>query len=535
MRRWNDVAEPYAQLLDFGTLHRLGIERYQQGDVAGAADLIARSIAQYPQPGAFCDLGVMLHMLGRLAEAEDAYRTALRLQPQYPEAQNNLGITLHTQARFDDAEAAYRAALGLRPDYAEALNNLAVTLTDLTRTEEALAACRAALCLFPDYVNAHLTRANALLAEDRTDAALAAFETALTLHPHSLEGLVNHGNALKRAGRQEEALARYDQALALHPGYVEARVNRSFLLLGRGDMQNGWFEYEWRFCTPGLAAHRLPQPQWTGEPLEGRTILLHAEQGFGDTLQFVRYAPLVAQRGGRVLLGAPAPLHRLLRTLPGVERVLEPNEPPPPFDLHCPMMSLPLAFGTRLDTVPAEVPYFFPDPADVAAWRARLPDDGVLKVGLVWAGNPRPNMPHANLVDRRRSLRLAQLAPLAGVAGVRFVSLQKDGDAAVQTKDPPAGMDLVDPMGEVGDFADTAALIATLDLVIGVDTSVIHLAGALGKPVWVLSRFDGCWRWLQGRDDSPWYPTMRLFRQQAPGAWEPVIERVAEALRERVS
>jgi len=527
--------ETFAQPLDAGALYRLGIERYRQGDVAGAADLIARSLALHPQPGAFSDLGIMLHTLGRLVEAEDAYRAALRLQPQYPEAYNNLGITLHTQARFDEAEAAYRAALALRPHYAEALNNLAVTLTDLTRTEEALAACRAALSLFPDYVNAHLTRANALLAQGLTDAALAAFETALTLHPHSLEGLVNHGNALRQAGRPEEALARYDQALVLHPGYVEARVNRSFLLLGRGDMERGWFEYEWRFCTPGLAPHRLLQPQWTGEPLEGRTILLHAEQGFGDTLQFVRYAPLVAQRGGRVLLGAPAPLHRLLRTLPGVERVLEPDEPPPPFDLHCPLMSLPFAFRTRLDSVPAEVPYFFPDPADVAAWRARLPDDGALKVGLVWAGNPRPHMPRANLIDRRRSLALTQLAPLAGVPGVRFYSLQKDGDAVLQAKAPPAGMDLVNLMDGVSDFADTAALVANLDLVIGVDTSVIHLAGALGVPVWVLSRFDGCWRWLQDRDDSPWYPSMRLFRQEAPGDWGPVVARVAEALRDRAA
>ncbi|HEY0834859.1 MAG TPA: tetratricopeptide repeat-containing glycosyltransferase family protein [Azospirillum sp.] len=534
MRRWN-VAEPYAQLLDFGTLHRLGIERYQQGDVAGAVDLIARSIAQYPQPGAFCDLGVMLHTQGRLAEAEDAYRTALRLRPGYPEAHNNLGITLHTLGRLDEAEDAYRAALGLRPDYAEALNNLAITLTDLMRTEEALTACRVALSLLPNYPQAHLTRANALLAVGRTEAALAACETALTLNPHSLEGLVNHGNALRRIGRLDEALARYDQALALHPGYVEARVNRSLLLLGRGDMERGWAEYEWRFRTPRLAAHRLEQPQWMGEPLAGRTILLHAEQGFGDTLQFVRYAPLVAQRGGRVLLGAPAPLHRLLRTLPGVERVLEADKPPPPFDLHCPLMSLPLAFGTRLDTVPAEVPYLAPDPADVAAWRDRLPDDGVLRVGLVWAGNPRPDMPHANLVDRRRSLRLEQLAPLAGVPGVRFYSLQKDGDAALQAKDPPSGMDLVDLMEGVGDFADTAALIANLDLVIGVDTSVIHVAGALGKPVWVLSRFDGCWRWLTERDDSPWYPSMRLFRQETPGEWAPVIEQVMEALRDRAA
>ncbi|XKH38535.1 hypothetical protein ACIU1J_25365 [Azospirillum doebereinerae] len=272
---------------------------------------------------------------------------------------------------------------------------------------------------------------------------------------------------------------------------------------------------------------------WRGEPLNGATILLHAEQGHGDTLHFVRYAPLVAAQGGRVVLAVQPALKRLVAGMPGVAAVYALTEAFPAPDLHCPLLSLPRLLGTELDTIPSGIPYLHPPAAAVGKWLGQpLPGAG-LRVGLVWSGDPRPSLLRANLTDRRRSMTLRDLAPLAEVPNLRFVSLQMGGPAA-QLADPPAGMDIHDPMGAVTDFADTAALVLRLDLVITVDTSVAHLVGALGKPVWVLSRYDGCWRWLQDRDDTPWYPTMRLFRQTVSGDWTTVGRRVADALHKLV-
>jgi hypothetical protein len=293
-------------------------------------------------------------------------------------------------------------------------------------------------------------------------------------------------------------------------------------LLAQVDWPAGWQEYDWRWKTPDLskAWRGFPQKQWLGEPAEGRTLLIHAEQGFGDTLQFCRYTPLAAARGLRVILEVPGPLVRLLRCLPGVDRVVERGEALPDFDLHCPMLSLPLAFGTTLSSLPGAVPYLHADPELTAAWRARLAAVDIQgpRVGLVWAGNP------GKVADARRSLPADRLAPLF-VDGAHFVSLQKNGPAT------PADLPLTNFMGEVADFADTAALVANLDLVISVDTAVAHLAGALGKLVWVLDRFDPCWRWLAGRRDSPWYPTLRLYRQPTPGDWAPVLAEVLRDLR----
>ena len=263
-------------------------------------------------------------------------------------------------------------------------------------------------------------------------------------------------------------------------------------------------------------------------------MFLHAEQGLGDTLQFCRYAPAVAAKGATVILEVPAPLKSLMRTLPGVEHVVSEYDPSRPFDFHCPLMSLPLAFGTRVETIPAPVPYLWPNPFRTSAWRERLARLGGIKVGLVWAGSARLGNPGALLIDRRRSMRLQQMWPFGAIEGVTLVSLQK-GEPASQTRPPPPGLAINDWTDELGDFADTAALIEALDLVISVDTSVAHLAGALGKPVWVLNRHDRCWRWLLDREDTPWYPTMRLFTQPRPGDWASVVRRVSGELRDFAS
>jgi hypothetical protein len=318
---------------------------------------------------------------------------------------------------------------------------------------------------------------------------------------------------------------------------ADAQVNLAMSLLLAGRWAEAWplYEARWGSGSLALARREFAQPLWTGEqPVAGRVVLMHAEQGFGDTVQFCRYARLVAALGARVVMEAPPVLVRLLARLEGVAQVVAEGDALPDFDLHCPLMSLPLAFATTPDTVPGAVPYLTAEPAQVAVWREALAGLPGRRVGLVWAGSARTFQPHAVALDRRRSMQLADMAPLAGVRGCSFVSLQL-GPPAVQLNVPPAGLVVLDVAQWLGDFADTAALVANLDLVISVDTAVAHLAGALGKPVWLLNRFDSCWRWLLGRDDSTWYPGLRQFRRDGQGDWGDVMTRVVAALEEFVA
>jgi len=519
---------------DPDTLHMAGVLATQMGDPAGGIRLVRRSLAVRDEGQARYNLAVALKQAGRFDEALDETKAAVRLAPGFPQAHYNLGIALAERRQWREAADAYRAAIRLNPGYAAAYINIGNVLVDLWEPERAVAAYRNAIALDPTYPRVYSNMGNALREYDRFAEGFVAVNRALTLDPALAPARHNLGNAYLEQGRHADAATSYRAAIALTPDHAAAHLGLSLTMLHGGDFARGWATYEWRWKTGD--AFLPPGPVWRGEEVAGKTVLLHAEQGFGDTLHFVRYAPMVAARGARVVLEVPGPLRRLLDRTPGVERVITQGEPRPEYDAHCPLLSLPLAFGTRLETIPADMPYLHADPAAVERWRAKLEGAGLegggaLRVGLVWAGNPRRNAINAHAIDRRRSMRLAQFAPLAGVPGVRFYSLQKGEETAPQAKAPPAGMDLVDLMDEVGDFDDTAALIANLDLVIGVDTSVIHLAGGLGKPVWMLSRYDACWRWLAEREDSPWYPTMRIFRQPQPGAWAPVVERLADELR----
>lgn len=474
--------------------------------------------------------GYELHVRGEFQAAEAAYREAIRLRPGDAEAWSNLGLALQAQRRLSEAEACQQHALRLAPDYPEAHNNLGLTQYEHGRVAEAENSFRGALRLRPEYPGALMNLGTALQSLNRLPEAEGCYRQALALGAPPAKVLNNVGLLLQELGRSAEAEEACRQALAHAPGQPDARTNLALILLLRGAFEEGWREYEarWQVASMADAARRFPQPQWTGEqPLAGRTILLHAEQGFGDTLQFCRYAPLVAEKGARVLLESQAALCRIMGSLPGVAAVIPAGEPLPPFDLHCPLMSLPLAFGTMLETIPARVPYLRADPLAAASWRARLAPLPGRRVGLVWGGSSRLGQPHATAIDRRRSIPLEALAPLARVPGISFVSLQL-GPPAAQA--PPPGVRLHDPTRELADFADTAALIEGLDLVISVDTAVAHLAAALGKPVWMLNRFDTCWRWLLGRDDSPWYPTLRQFRQPAAGDWATPVAALAEAL-----
>jgi hypothetical protein len=339
----------------------------------------------------------------------------------------------------------------------------------------------------------------------------------------------NLGVALSEQWRMAESLYIHDLAVKLAPDNAEVRTNRAIALLSAGDLAQGFAEFEWRWHTPSMQPHGIAGALWQGEALRGRTILVHDEGGFGDTLQFVRYVPQLLALGAQVILRVQGPLARLLRrSLPGAQ-VLTLVDALPQYDWHCPMVSLAHRLGTTLDTIPGQTPYLVPDAAAVADWHRRLEAlRPGLKIGLVWAGAARPGTPMVDAMDRRRSMRLAALAPLARVPGVQFISLQLDGSAEAAAA--PCGMTLFDPMPAMTDFDDTAAVVANLDLVIAVDTAVAHLAGGLGRPVWLLSRYDACWRWLAGRQDSPWYPSLRFYRQPKPGDWDSVIAAVAGEL-----
>jgi tetratricopeptide (TPR) repeat protein len=359
-------------------------------------------------------------------------------------------------------------------------------------------------------------------------AAIASFERAILLDPNAAASWSNLGMILKVEGRHDEAIAAHDRAIVLYPGNPRFRVNRAVALLMAGVWDRAWQDYEARLDLSHAAAidrTRLMPSLRPGDNLQGMTILALHEDGFGDTVQFLRYLPLLAEHGAKVIACVPPSLARVMRAVPGVTEVVTNSRCLPPHDFVCPMFSLPRVFGTTIATIPP-VPILVPDAELLRHWAGRLPSEG-LRVGLVWAGQPRPLLPGFATVDARRSAGLAAFAPLFDLPGLTFVSLQA-GMAARQVR--PHGITLIDPMPYIDDFADTAAIIAGLDVVVSVDTSVVHLAGLVGKPVFMLDRYDGCWRWLSGRSDSPWYPALTIFRQAQPGDWAEVMSRVAAAL-----
>jgi tetratricopeptide (TPR) repeat protein len=465
--------------------------------------------------------GNVLHALARFEGAQASYDRAVALRPDDAEAHSCRGATLHELQRFEEALASYDHALALRPDYAEARYNRGNALHALKRFEEALADYDHALALRPDYIEALVNRGNTLHALNRFEEALATYDRALALRPDYVEAHVNRGIILHKLKRLEEALASYDRALALRPDYVEAHYNEGMSRMLAGDFERGWQKLEWGWVAARqrYVKRNFSQPQWLGSnEIAGKTVLLHAEQGFGDVIQFCRYVPRVAERGARVIFEVYEPLRELMSTLPGVAQIVSSGKPPPDFDMHCPMMSLPLALGAESATILSQTPYLRASPQAVMDWNSRLGPRHRPRIGLAWSGLPA----HDN--DLNRSMRLsAFLPPLAGF-NATYVSLQRE----VREVDAPVlqGSDVLHFGKELKTYADTAALIANLDLVISVDTSVAHLAGALAKPVWILLPFIPDWRWLLDRDDSPWYPTARLFRQDETRGWDGVMARV---------
>jgi tetratricopeptide (TPR) repeat protein len=504
-------------------LYFLGLMKMEQRKFPDALKFMAKAVKVSPR---FADAhfltGTILNQLGRRAEAANAYQRAIAANPAHFHALNDLGNTLRLLGKPQEAQSAYEKAIAIAPDFAEAHNNKGIALAESKRFSEALVNYNQALVLKQDFAEAHNNRGAALLILSRPDAALQDFDRALALQPDYHEAINNRGSALQDLNAHRDALAWHHRALTFNPQNAVAHLNVAMAHLSLGEYAQGWPEYEWRWGTPDLAPIRrnLRRPQWYGEQaLQGRTILLHAEQGFGDMLQFARYVPLVEERGATVILEAPRALFPLLQTLAGVSQLVCRGDKLPQYDLHCPLLSLPLAFRTEVATIPAAVPYLSAPAERIAKWRPRITGAG-RRIGLAWSGRSYP---------RDRSVPFALLEPLLSLPDTTFVSLQQElsGEERGQLALRPNILHFGD---ELADFADTAAVISELDLVVSIDTSIAHLAGAMGKPLLLLLLYSADFRWLTGREDSPWYPTARLFRQSTTGAWGDVVARVSAAI-----
>ncbi|WP_277186199.1 tetratricopeptide repeat-containing glycosyltransferase family protein [Caballeronia sp. BR00000012568055] len=473
--------------------------------------------------------------LARVTDAAAYCHRAIDADPRNANAHNNLGVALRADGRLQDAKAAFLRALEIAPNLANAHSNLGLFHDALGAHDDAMQSHRRALECDPRDSYAHLNYGFCCTKLGRYGEAEQAFQSAASLAPSDAQAHFNHGTALKKLVRFEEAEAAYRRALALHPDHIDAKLNLAHLLLGLGTMREGWALFESRYEPGGwFEPPRTGVPMWQGEPLEGKSLIVWVEQGHGDTLQFCRYLPMLKARGvARLSFACPDALRELCLTIEGVDACIGfDDDAVLDHDYQCMLMSLPHRFGTTLDSVPAALPYLHVQQARARAWQDRLPL-GDFNVGLVWAGDPRSHAAHLNAVDRQRSLSAQQYLPILRVPGVTFISLQKGATTQPQIDTLPPDLRPFDPMHDVTDFADTAAIIEQLDLVITVDTSVAHLAGALNKPVWILSRYDGCWRWLyRAERTSPWYPKARLFRQTQPGEWDDVIADVARALEE---
>ena len=476
---------------------------------------------------AYCNRGLVLQALGRPQGALASCDHALAINLDHAQAHYNRGNILQELGRPQEALASYDRALAIRPDFADALCNRGVVLQELGRWDDALASYDHALAIRPDFAVAYTNRGNTMQELGRSDEALASFAKALVLNPDQPETYYNQGNVLRELGRLDEALTSYDRALALNANRAAVNYNRSFIELLTGDLQQGLALYESRKNLPSpIEARPYGQPLWTGsENLSGKTLYLYIEQGFGDTIQFYRYAHLARARGARVILAVQDRLVRLLQDASPDIEIVGDGAVPAHFDFHAPLMSLALAFGTTMNSIPAAVPYLRADPQRMQTWRQKIGAQG-LKIGICWQGGTE---------IKGRSFAPALLAPIAGLPNVRLISLQKAFDGK-QLASLPGSMtvETLDNLDNGADaFLDTASLLPLLDLIITADTSVAHVAGALGCPTWLALKHAADWRWFLDRNDSPWYPSLRLFRQPAPGDWASVFAQMHSMVKAR--
>jgi Flp pilus assembly protein TadD len=466
------------------------------------------------------EMAMRTHRAGNVTEAARLYREILTVEPQHADARHLLGVIAHQQGEHDFAIEAIRDAIARNPDFHGYHHNLGCIYLDLGRFQEAIASLGRGLQLAPNSAESQYNLATALRSVGRLEEAEAACKQALRLKPRYAEARSNLGIVLEEQGRFAEALAAFTEALQLEPDYADAFLNRALLQLLLGNFAAGWREFDWLWKASVAPQQRtFSEPRWHGEPIAGRTILLHAEQGLGDTLQFIRYAPRLAYQGAKVLVACQPTLVPLVRSCWGVDAAFATGEPVPPFDLHVPLPGLPAVLRSTPADLPAKVPYLFPDAGRTERWRRELSADPAFKIGIVWQGEPQHRR------DYYRSIPLAEFAPLADVAGVRLYSLQKQAGREQLSRWPWASR-VVDLADRLVDFTDTAAVMQCLDLVVTCDTAPAHAAGALGVPVWLALPCVPDWRWMLARDDSPWYPTMRLVRQSEIGRWSDVFRRI---------
>jgi len=569
--RLHESEQKYRQILSVepnhaAAWHHLGVTAIQMGNREAAERYIKRALELQPlYPEAYCNLGLVLRSQGKHDEAVACLREALKLKPDFADANCGLGTVLLDKGKWDEAAASLRRALELKPDHALAFIGLGTALEHQGDLDEAVVCFRRGLELQPDCAQGHNNLGSALSRQGKLHEAIASYRCALDHKPECVETRLNLGSALQDSGLLEEAIDCYRQALELNPVFADAlsnlgtayqeqgrfedaadcydrtlelspnsaggHSNRATLMLLAGDFENGWPEYEWRWKTGQLQLREYPQPRWDGQPLGGKTVILHSEQGLGDTIQFIRYATAVEALGGTVVVECPKSLVKLLANCPGIDRLVGQGDELPPFDFYAPLLSLPGVFKTTLDTIPAHVPYLFADRTLVDEWREKLSGIDGFRIGINWHGRA------GQMEFRKRNIPLEFFAALAKIPGVRLVSLQM-GEGCEDLVRKCGSLPILELGPDFdaihGSFMDTSAVMMNLDLVITSDTSIPHLAGALGVPVWLALPFVPDWRWLLQRSDSPWYPTMRVFRQKKIGDWAGVFEEIEGALRERV-
>lgn len=514
------------------SLMERGDDLVRRREPGKAAALFRRASQLNPDSAdAHARLASALAAVKRHDEAIVYYRRALELKPDFAEAHLNLGASLQAQKNYAQAEEHYQHALRLKPGFPEAYCNLGSLCSARERYADALLHYEQALRRKPDFAGAYTNRGNALWRMGRYEEALESYRQALRLKPDDPQTHCEFGKALHEQRKITEAIASYDEALRLDPQHAEAHLGRAFAWLRQGDFQRGWPEYEWRFKCEGFGFRYPNLPRWDGAPLEGRTLLVKCEQGLGDVVQFVRFIPVARARGGRVVLECPKALTRLLQSFAGIDQLVSAGDPLPPCDVWIPLLSLPAVLGTRVETIPAEVPYLAADPALVEHWRHVLAPLGGFKIGVAWRGNPDMRR------DHERSFPLVELETIARLPEVRLISLQKkyglEELSAVDRRFPVT--DLGSGFDEAhGPFMDTAAVMQNLDLVISCDTVIGHLAGALGVPCWLALAHAYDFRWLDGRRETPWYPQHRLFPQPRFGDWPSVFEAMEAELRSRL-
>ncbi|PZV18107.1 MAG: hypothetical protein DCF22_02360 [Leptolyngbya sp.] len=502
--------------------YNLAIALYEQKQDQEAIALYQQAIAVQPDyANAHHNLGMAFYRQGKPEAAIDCYRQAVQLEPNHASAHNSLAVALYQQNKLDEAIEHYQQAIAIYPGYVNAHDNLGIALKQQGKLEDAATHFQQAIAFNPSYANAYINLGNTMRELGRFNEAIAYCQESIRLQPSNADAHNTYGCVLVDLARFKDAIACFEDAVRLRPDFADAHLNMGIILLQIGEFRRGFEEYHWRWKTKQCPDLRYTQALWTGESLNGKVILLTAEQGFGDTIQFARYAPMVAARGGEVIIACQKPLLRLLSTVPGVSRCVDRDKDNIDIHTHAPLLELPYILGTTTDTIPANVPYL--SPLSQSTIRLDVPPDTRLKIGIVWATNP------SNSTSGKRSCSLSHFLSLLEVPGIALYSLQKEQPATdlALLHNTPRLQDLQD---QLTDFADTACAIAQLDLIITVDTAVAHLAGALGKPTWTLLPHIADWRWLTDRDDNPWYPTMRLFRQNQPADWDGVMQQVRQAL-----